>query len=77
MDNYLYINSLTQFLTVISGNTAAVYDPDVVSNRGRNRRGEVRANVYVCLLCLSRSCNLSGTNSPDWLISNHDLAEQQ
>jgi hypothetical protein len=68
---------LTQFLAILSANTTAVDDPDVVGDSRSNGLGKVRANVYMCFLCLSGGCDFPSTNSPNWLISNDDVAEQR
>ena len=65
----------TQFFAVASGNTTAVNDPDVVGDSSGNRFRKVRTNVYVCVLRLRRSGDLSSTNGPNWFISNHDVTE--
>ena len=65
---------LTQLLAIISGNTTAVDDPHVVGDSRGNRLGEIRAYVYMCFLGLCRGGDLSGTNGPNWFVSNYDVA---
>jgi hypothetical protein len=64
---------LTELLAVRSGDTTAVQDLDLVGHGGGNGFREVSADVGVSLLCLSAGGNLSGSDSPYWLIRDYDL----
>jgi len=65
---------LGQLITVRGIHRATIDDPDGIGNFSRNIGGEPIAHLGVYLLGLLRGGILSCPNSPDRLVSNHDIA---
>ena len=62
-----------QILAVLVGDRSTVDDASLLSNLGVDLLLQPLANSLVDLLCLGGGGNLSGSNSPDWLVGNDDL----
>jgi len=69
----VYIWLLDQLTTVSSINRATIQDSSLASNFLGNVLGKPCSNFMVSFLSLLWSCDLTGTDSPNWLISNDDL----
>jgi hypothetical protein len=63
----------SQVLAVLVGDTSTIDDSGILCNLLANTLLQPAANGSMDSLSLLSRSNLSGTNGPDWLISNNDL----